>query len=79
MNIIDHYLQNLSENPMPAVGKHRHRPDSNYDPDELRMGIEIEKEHTDDENIAKEIAKDHLEECPDYYTRLERMESGCES
>lgn len=41
---------------------------------ELKMGIEIELEHTQDRKIAKEIALDHLAELPDYYTRLKRME-----
>lgn len=41
---------------------------------ELNKGIDIEKEHTDDEEKATEIAKDHLMEISDYYTRLEKME-----
>ncbi|KKK54127.1 hypothetical protein LCGC14_3087880, partial [marine sediment metagenome] len=45
-----------------------------FDSDELAKGIEVEKEHTDDENLAEEIAKDHLKEIPDYYTRLRKME-----
>ena len=31
-------------------------------------------EHTDDAQLAKEIAKDHLEEHDDYYDRLKEME-----
>lgn len=46
------------------------------DSNELAMGIEMEKEHTDDEAIAKKIALDHLAEIPDYYTRLKKMEQG---
>jgi hypothetical protein len=42
------------------------------------MGIEIEKEHTTDEALAKEIAMDHLKEIPDYYTRLKKMEDKAE-
>jgi len=57
------------------VGKHRNEPDSKYDSEELRKGIEVEKEHTDDPSISKEIAKDHLSEISDYYTRLKKMES----
>lgn len=41
---------------------------------ELKMGIEIEKEHTPSEKEAKRIALDHLAEIPDYYTRLKKME-----
>jgi GNAT superfamily N-acetyltransferase len=48
--------------------------ESDVDPEELRIGIEIEKEHTSDEAAAKEIALDHLHEVPDYYTRLVAME-----
>ena len=44
-------------------------------PKELAMGIEVEKEHTNDEELAKEIALDHLTEIPDYYTRLKEMEA----
>lgn len=49
-------------------------PSSNFDPEELAMGIEVEKEHTVDKELSEEIAKDHLKEIPDYYTRLEKME-----
>jgi hypothetical protein len=60
------------------VGKHNHISDDEFDPFELEKGINIEFEHTDDYNIAKAIAKDHLAECDSYYTRLERMEKECE-
>jgi len=60
------------------VGKHRDRPDTDYDASELKAGIEVEYEHTDNAAIAKEIAKDHLAECSDYYRRLAKMESECE-
>ena len=45
-----------------------------YDPKELAMGIEVEKEHMPYPSIAEKIAKDHLAEIPDYYTRLKEME-----
>lgn len=45
-----------------------------FDPKELKMGIKVEMEHTDDPDLAKEIAMDHLKEIPDYYTRLAKME-----
>jgi hypothetical protein len=40
------------------------------DPEELKKGIEVEKEHTDDPVKAEEIALDHLAEDPHYYTKL---------
>lgn len=42
--------------------------------DQLAMGIRVEMEHTDDESIASEIAKDHLTEDPDYYSKLKKIE-----
>lgn len=45
------------------------------DMDELRMGIEVEQEHTSDLREAGKIAMDHLREFPDYYTRLTKMEA----
>jgi hypothetical protein len=43
---------------------------------QLEMGITVEKEHTDDLEIAKKIALDHLEEIVDYYFRLKKMEKS---
>jgi len=45
---------------------------------QLEKGIKIEYEHTDDEEIAREIAMDHLYELPDYYDRLIKMEDEAE-
>ena len=42
---------------------------------QLMMGIEIEMEHTDNPEVAKKIALDHLNESPYYYQELEKMES----
>lgn len=45
-----------------------------FDPEQIKMGMGVEKEHTDDPELAKEIVMDHLVEIPDYYTRLKKME-----
>jgi DNA repair exonuclease SbcCD ATPase subunit len=50
------------------------KPDSEFDSKQVAKGIAIEKEHTKNESLAKEIAKDHLSEIPDYYDKLEKME-----
>lgn len=52
--------------------------EDDVDPKELKMGIKVEYEHTTSELIAKRIALDHLAECDDYYTRLNKMELSCE-
>jgi hypothetical protein len=41
---------------------------------ELEEGVEEEHEHSNVNQIAKQIAVDHLKEDPKYYTHLERME-----
>lgn len=46
------------------------KPDSDFDPVQLKIGIGIEMEHTNSKTIAKEIAKDHLSEDPNYYKKL---------
>lgn len=46
---------------------------SRFHAKELAKGVKMEMEHTDNPRIALEIAKDHLMEIPDYYTRLEAM------
>lgn len=68
--------------------------ESKYDPEQIKMGIEVEKEHDptidkieekygivveDREEIYKSIAQDHLDEFPDYYTRLDKMEKEAEA
>lgn len=45
-----------------------------YNEEQLKMGIEVEYEHTTCKFIAEKIAKDHLAEIEDYYTRLANME-----
>lgn len=40
------------------------------DKNELAMGIEVEREHTEDLKVRKKIAMDHLREDPHYYTKL---------
>ena len=39
---------------------------------QLNIGIQVEKEHTEDEDKARTIALDHLDEKPDYYTKLKK-------
>lgn len=43
---------------------------------QLEMGLKVEMEHTDNMDIAKKIAMDHLAEDPHYYSKLSKMEKG---
>ena len=50
------------------------KPDSDFDSQQLEIGIKHEFEHTKNRKIAKEIAKDHLSEDPNYYKKLKKIE-----
>ena len=67
---------------MPQIKSHKtveqiakkHRLDVSFIQKQLDMGEPIEHEHTKDHELAKDIALQHLDEIPDYYTRLKKME-----
>ena len=42
-------------------------PDSKFPPQALAKGLTDEREHTNNDQVAKEIAKDHLQKDTDYY------------
>jgi Protein of unknown function (DUF5661) len=62
---------------------------SRFDVEQLRMGMDVELEHgthdqetnvTDDDVVTTaKIARAHLNEFPDYYTRLAVMEAEAEA
>lgn len=52
------------------------RKPSDFDRGQLKKGIKVEMEHTDDPSKAEEIAMDHLTEDPKYYDKLETLEGG---
>ena len=53
----------------------KHRLEVSFVKNQLEMGIPIEHEHTKDKDLATDIALQHLDEIPDYYTRLKKMET----
>jgi hypothetical protein len=53
-----------------VVAEEKTNPLDKYDREELKKGIEVEKEHTDNPKIALKIALDHLDEDPKYYSKL---------
>jgi hypothetical protein len=54
----------------------KHRMDVSDIRKQLDMGAPIEHEHTKNRKLAVEIALQHLDEFPDYYTRLKKMEAS---
>lgn len=63
---------------LPGGLADKNKPED-FDQEQLKKGIEVEMEHTNDPKLAEEIAMDHLAEIPDYYDRLSKMEKGAES
>jgi hypothetical protein len=57
----------------------KHGVSVEYIEKQLKMGMEIEKEHSPDPATRKEISLDHLEEFKDYYTRLDKMEKSAKN
>mgnify|MGYP003344530322 CR=1 FL=1 len=53
----------------------KHRLDVSFIQKQLDIGEPIEHEHTKDHDLARDIALQHLDEIPDYYTRLKKMEA----
>ena len=68
---------------MPKIKSHKtveqiakkHRLEVSFIQKQLDMGEPIEHEHTQDHELARNIALQHLDEIPDYYTRLKKMEA----
>jgi hypothetical protein len=65
-DVLDEPLEEINE----AKYKKPELHPNQIHPGELRMGIRVEMEHTDDVDKAKKIALDHLAENPFYYTAL---------
>jgi hypothetical protein len=53
----------------------KHNVDISFIKKQLKIGVPIEHEHTKDKDLATDIALQHLDEIPDYYTRLKKMEA----
>jgi hypothetical protein len=57
-------------------GEAQNKTPEQFDQIELQKGISVEMEHTQDKEVAANIAMDHLTEDPNYYKKLEEMEKG---
>jgi hypothetical protein len=51
---------------------------SDFDPVQLRRGVKVEREHSSNPGIQREIAMDHLTEDERYYIELDKMERKLE-
>lgn len=62
--------------PVPSLedSAKKHNVDIETLKKQLEKGIKVEKEHTKDEKTAEKIALAHLDERPDYYDQLSKVE-----
>jgi hypothetical protein len=67
-----------TEKDIPRIAK-KHGVDIQDIEYQLSLGRDIEHEHTGNMDAATDIALDHLDELPDYYTRLKKMEKNAKS
>lgn len=51
-------------------------PAREFSSDALAEGVKHEREHTEKDQVAKEIAKDHLQEDPAYYEKVKKLEGA---
>jgi len=79
---IDDLCKTLADNGITLIKKAQvpgglaeGKPDTDFNADALAEGTAVEMEHTGDTEKSKDIAKDHLTEDPDYYTKLKKMEA----
>lgn len=49
---------------------------SDFDSEAIKAGVKVEMEHTNDPDLAREIAMDHLTEDPHYYKKLKTIEKS---
>lgn len=71
LNALGDFLQKADKIP---GGLADDKSPKDFDPEALAQGVKVEREHTSDPSIAREIAMDHLTEDPSYYTKLEKIE-----
>ena len=67
--------KNVSETNKLSGGKGDKLNYTDVDAEQLKAGIAVEMEHTNDPTTAEEIALDHLSENPKYYTDLKSLEA----
>jgi hypothetical protein len=68
----------LLDKPTPSIKQlsKKHNVDKEDIISQVKKGVKVELEHTNDPKIALEIALDHINELPDYYDRLETVEEN---
>jgi len=75
--VIKEYLpeaEQLKSVPSLEDSAKKHNVDIETLKKQLEKGIQVEKEHTKDEKTAEKIALAHIDERPDYYVQIDKLE-----
>lgn len=67
------WLAQQAKDKIPGGLGDKKKPED-FDPKQIAKGVKVEMEHTNDKDLAREIAMDHLTEDPKYYDKLETIE-----
>jgi len=69
------FVEQLKSHKTPEQLAIKHEVSISQIKKQIKKGVKIEKEHTKDEELATKIASQHIDELPDYYDRLSKVEN----
>ena len=72
--IYEEFLNGLAKGMSLKDIADKHKVELDQITKEFKKGTNVEMEHTDSKHSAETIAKDHLFEDPEYYTKLATIE-----
>jgi hypothetical protein len=70
------FVEQLKSHKSPKELAIKHEVSISQIKKQIKKGVEIEKEHTKDTELATKIASQHIDELPDYYDRLSKVEKN---
>ena len=68
------FVEQLKPHKTPEQLAKKHKVSISQIKNQLKKGTKVEKEHTKDTELANTIASQHIDELPDYYDRLSKVE-----
>ena len=68
------FVEQLKSHKTPEQLAKKHKVSISQIKNQLKKGTKVEKEHTKDVELATTIASQHIDELPDYYDRLSKVE-----
>ena len=70
------FVEQLKSHKTPEQLAKKHKVPVSQIKTQLKKGTKVEKEHTKDTELATTIASQHIDELPDYYDRLSKVEKS---